>query len=181
MFFPTWIARPNTDDILLPGVNVFADAIIALLISWIVFFICFYFVTHPSQPVLQSSSMMATALADCDTAGTLWMLHLSGLHHCYHTYIICLISINYLICDTIVGACIPGNEVGHQPLDPATLLGAEVLSWQPHIPVWAGPEHGEEGHQVTSPVHRKLCWWSRSPGDGGWQCKEKTKRNKQRT
>ena len=77
------------------------------------------------------------------------------------------IRIDYLICDTVVSACIPGDEVCLQPLDPATLLGAEVLSGQPHIPVWAGPQHGEEGHEVTGPVHRKLCRWSCSPGDGG--------------
>lgn len=73
------------------------------------------------------------------------------------TFELSTIRTDYLVCDTAVSSCIPGNEVRDQLLDPATVLGAEVLPRQPHIPVWTGPQHGEEGHEVTGPVHRKLC------------------------
>lgn len=83
------------------------------------------------------------------------------------------IRTDYLIRDTAVGSCVPGNEVRDQLLDPATVLGAEVFPRQPHVPVWTGPQHGEEGHEVTGPVHRKLCRRSCSTGDTGRQSEDK--------
>lgn len=96
---------------------------------------------------------------------------------CWTSHIISVrfstIRADYLICDTAVSSCIPGNEVRDQLLDPATVLGAEVFPRQPDIPVWTGPQHGEEGHEVTGPVHRKLCWRSCSTGDTGQQSEDK--------
>lgn len=73
----------------------------------------------------------------------------------------------HLICYAAVRPCVPWNEVCDQPLHPAAVLGAQVLSRQPHIPVRTGSQHGEEGHQVTVPVHRELCRWSRPAGVAG--------------
>ena len=63
----------------------------------------------------------------------------------------------YLIGDPAVGACVPGDEVLDQPLDPATILGAQVLLRQTHVPVRTGTQHGQEGHEVTHVVHGELC------------------------
>lgn len=71
----------------------------------------------------------------------------------------------HLVRDAAVRACVPRNEVGDQPLHPAAVLGAQVLSRQTHIPVRTGSQHREEGHQVTVPIHRELCRRSRSAGD----------------
>lgn len=58
-----------------------------------------------------------------------------------------------LICHATVSACIPRDQVLDHFLGPATLLGTQVLSRQTHIPVWTGPQHSQEGHDVTGPVH----------------------------
>jgi len=73
----------------------------------------------------------------------------------------------HLVRDPAVGARVPGHQVRLQPLDPATLLGAQVLLGQAHVPVGAGAQHGQEGHQVAHAVHRELRGGGRTPGGGG--------------
>lgn len=95
-----------------------------------------------------------------------WKIQYIVIFTCYIIH--CYMTFTYLICDTTISSCIPGDEVCHKLLDPAAVLGAEVLSWQPYIPVWTGPQHGEKGHEVAGSVHQKLCWWCwSSGGDGG--------------
>lgn len=79
-------------------------------------------------------------------------------------------SLQYLVCDATVSACVPWDEVCDQPLDPATVLGAEVLPRQPHVPVRTGPQHGQEGHEVACPIHGELCRRSSSSGENWQRC-----------
>ena len=62
----------------------------------------------------------------------------------------------HLVGEPAVRAGVPGDEVLRHVLHPAALLGAEVLCRQAHVPVGAGAQHGQEGHEVARAVHGEL-------------------------
>lgn len=69
-----------------------------------------------------------------------------------------------LVGDPAVGPRVPRDHVLDQLLHPSALLRTEIFSRETHVPVGARTQHGEEGHEVTSPVHRELRRGSSSPG-----------------
>lgn len=71
----------------------------------------------------------------------------------------------HLVRHAAVCACIPRDQVLHHLLDPTTLLGAQILSGETHIPVWTGAQHGQEGHDVAGPVHREFSRGGSTPGN----------------
>lgn len=71
----------------------------------------------------------------------------------------------HLIRHAAVCACIPRDQVLHHLLDPATLLGAQVLGSETHIPVRTGAQHGQEGRDVAAPVHREFSRGGGAPGN----------------
>lgn len=80
----------------------------------------------------------------------------------------CLNVFTDLICHPTVSARIPGDQVLNHFLGPTTVLGTQILSRQTHIPIWTGPQHGQEGHEVTGPVHWEFSWRGCPPKRREW-------------